>query len=331
MVIRIISFLTFLFIFSACNGHSSSAHLTAEPIRIHRFDKALFQLIESDDTILRQPLLQEYPHMLDITGKAILNMQSPDQSGFFARLENYYSEPTLKKLYAEAIRLYDSVEDIEQELGNGFAYMQASFPDRQLPEIYMHVSGLNQNVLAGEDLLSISIDKYMGKEYPLYQDFFYENQRQKMQKSYIVPDYLSGWLMTEFPFEGNESVLLDRMVYEGKIKYLVPNALPQITPYDLLGYTKEEYDWCVENSKAIWKSIIERKHLYTPDIMVTTKYFEDTPSPSMIFPDAPGNLGIWIGWQIIIHYMKESNNSPERLMQLQDAQEILTVSKYKGH
>jgi len=85
MVIRIISFLTFLFIFSACNGHSSSAHLTAEPIRIHRFDKALFQLIESDDTILRQPLLQEYPHMLDITGKAILNMQSPDQSGFCTR------------------------------------------------------------------------------------------------------------------------------------------------------------------------------------------------------------------------------------------------------
>ncbi len=75
-------------------------------------------------------------------------------------------------------------------------------------------------------------------------------------------------------------------------------------------------------------SNIERKHLYTPDQLTTSQYFEDTPA---IFPenDAPGNIGTWIGWQIINQYMKETGSTPEALMQNNDAQEILTASKYK--
>ena len=89
----------------------------------------------------------------------------------------------------------------------------------------MHVSGFNQNVLVGDSLLSLSIDKYMGKDYPLYQDFFYDSQKLKMQRGLVVPDYLAGWLMSEYPFAGKENVLLDRMIYEGKIKYLLSQAL----------------------------------------------------------------------------------------------------------
>ena len=59
-----------------------------------------------------------------------------------------------------------------------------------------------------------------------------------------------------------------------------------------------------------------------------TSQYEDTPT---IFPgnDAPGNIGTWIGWQIINQYIKETGSTPEALMQNNDAQEILTASKYK--
>ena len=71
-----------------------------------------------------------------------------------------------------------------------------------------------------------------------------------------------------------------------------------------------------------------RDSLYTPDQLTTSQYFEDTPT---IFPgnDAPGNIGTWIGWQIINQYIKETGSTPEALMQNNDAQEILTASKYK--
>lgn len=313
----------------SCNGQNTNtiSHISTSPLHINRFDKDLFRLIDTGDTTLQSGLVKQYPEMLDIIGKGILNLQNIEVPGFFEKMRNYYSEPTLKSLYRDAINLYDSVEDIEKSLGYGFAYLKENFPSMQIPAIYMHVSGFNQNVLVGDSLLSLSIDKYMGTDYPLYQDFFYDFQKLKMQRGLIVPDYLAGWLMSEYPFVGKENVLLDRMIYEGKIKYLLSQAL-DVPNAELMGYTEQAYNWCKDHEGTIWKAIIERKHLYTPDQLTTSQYFEDTPS---IFPenDAPGNIGTWIGWQIIKQYMKETGSTPEALMQNNDTQEILTASKYK--
>lgn len=325
-------FLTFLMTvsFCSCSGQNSHANsiTTATPMPINRFDKEVFQLINSDDSTFNQQLLAKYPQMTEILGKGILNMQSPDIPGFFTKLENFYSEPTLKSLYSDAIRKYDSVTELEQSLGNAFAWIHENFPAMQIPALYMHVSGFNQNVLVGDSLLSLSIDKYMGEDYPLYQDFFYDYQRRKMQPSHVVPDYVAGWLMSEYPFTGKENVLLDRMIYEGKIKYLVLSALPEMTPASLFGYTNEAWEWCKNNEAKLWKAIVERKHLYTPDQMTTMKYFEDIPA-QFLTSDAPGNIGSWVGLQIITQYMKETNTSLEALMKNENAQEILTLSKYK--
>ena len=113
-----------------------------------------------------------------------------------------------------------------------------------------------------------------------------------------MPDYVAGWLMSEYPFDGKENVLLDRMIYEGKIKYMVLLALPEMTPANLFGYTDQSWEWCKNNEANLWKAIVERKHLYTPDQMTTMKYFEDMPA-HFLTSDAPGNIGSWIGLQII--------------------------------
>ncbi|OKY90303.1 MAG: gliding motility protein GldB, partial [Bacteroidales bacterium 55_9] len=281
----------------SCNGqntHIPAAITSAAPVKINRFDKELLKLVETNDSTQQTGLVREYPQMLDILGKGILNMKSPAMPGFFDKLVNYYSEPTLKGLYTDAVRQYEDVSQIEQALGNGFAWLKTCFPSMQIPAIYMHVSGFNQNVLVGDSLLSISIDKYLGEGYPLYQDFFYDFQRRLMTPEHIVPDYLAGW----------------RMIYEGKIKYLIHQAFPELAPEALMGYTETSYNWCKENESNLWKAIIERKHLYTPDQMTTGKYFDNVPG-TFLASDAPGNLGSWLGWQIIDKYMRETNSTPE--------------------
>lgn len=288
----------------------------------------LYQLIDTNDSTLQTEIVRKYPQMLDVLGKGILNMKSITMPGFFDKLVNYYSEPTLKGLYADALRIYADISPFEEELSYGFAWLKLCFPAMQVPAVYMHVSGFNQNVLVGDSLLSISIDKYMGEDYPLYQEFFYDFQRRKMTPDYLVADYLAGWLMSEYPFEGRENVLLDRMIYEGKIKYLVHLASPRMTPEKLMGYDDPSYKWCKEHEAELWKAIIERKHLYTPDKLTTSRYFEEAPS-IFLSDDAPGNIGTWIGWQIIEKYMNETDSTPEALMQNNDAQTILTESKYK--
>lgn len=58
------------------------------------------------------------------------------------------------------------------------------------------------------------------------------------------------------------------------------------------------------------------------------KYFEDMPA-HFLTSDTPGNIGSWIGLQIITQYMNETNTTPEALMNNNNPQEILTLSKYK--
>ncbi len=316
--------------FGSCNGQNPYANTItdATPMTINRFDKALYNLIVSDDTTQRAQLLSQYPQMTDLIGKAVLNMQSPEVPSFFPKLENFYSEPTLNRLYADAINKYNDVTALEQTLGNAFAWIKEQFPAMQQPAFYLHVSGFSQNILVADGLLSVSIDKYMGADYPLYQNFFYDYQLRKMQPAAVAPDCVAGWLMSEYPFEGKENVLLERMIYEGKMKYLVTSALPAISLAELFGYTAEEWQWCEENEANIWREIIERKHLYTPDLQATSKYFDDAPS-QFLADGAPGNIGTWIGLRIIQKYIAETKTTPQQLMSLTDAQELLTLSQYK--
>ena len=100
---KIIGSLFFLAIsICSCNIQTPTDTL---PIHIQRFDKALLAYIETQDTTLEKELLKEYPAMLDIVGKGILNLQSPEVSGFFDQVIAYYSEPTLKNLYKDAVRI----------------------------------------------------------------------------------------------------------------------------------------------------------------------------------------------------------------------------------
>jgi len=312
----------------SCNIEAkSNRHLSAEPISIRRFDKDLLHTLQAGDTTLRATLYHEYPVMLDILGKSLLNMKNPDNPDFFEKLEKYYSEPTLLSLYKDAVDKFENVDTLEIQLGKAFTYLKENLPALQIPDIYMHVSGFNQNILVGEGVLSISIDKYLGSDYPLYQEFFYDYQKRKMQPDDVLPDYLTGWLMAEYPYMGKENVLLERMIYEGKIKYLVSQALPEVNPALLLGYTEEEYSWAKEHEGSIWKTIIERKQLYTPDYITTGKYFEAMPS-QFLADNAPGNLGSYIGWQIVSRYMKETKATLNALIN-NNAQDILSASKYK--
>lgn len=322
-------FIIILLILIGCNNCDSiKGKNTTVNININRFDKELYESISTDQAALQQQIKQNYASMLNVIGLSIFNIQDTQTDVFFDRLINYYSEPTLNKLYQDALETFENIESIQENLSKAFGYQEIHFPSMQIPAVYMHVSGLQQNILIDDSLLSISIDKYLGADYPLYTDFFYDHQRKKMDPVYVAPDYFSAWLMSEYPFKGDDRVLLDRMIYDGKIKYILHEALPQLIPETLMGYAPTEYQWCKQNEKEIWKLIIERKHLYTPDHVTTSKYFSSAPS-IFISDDAPGELGTWIGWQIVTSYMNNNNITPEQLMINVDYQDILTKAKYK--
>jgi hypothetical protein len=301
-------------------------------ISINRFDSALYVWIESDDSINLLKLKTSYPEMMTLMGKALfkdIDTCSPD---YYEKLINYFSEPTLKALYGDAITFYSSdsvrTKNISQELGLAFLKLQSLLPQTQMPAIYFHVSGLQQNFIVADSLISCSIDRYLGTDYPLYQDYFYDYQLKNMISERIVNDYLMVWIKSENPFRGKDNVLLDRMIYEGKALYAIATITENAAYKDVMNLTGQEFDWLKDNESALWTTIIERKHLYTPDIVTTDKYF--LPSPATFLSDeAPGNTGSFIGFRIIQSFMNKTKSDFQELMKNNDSQDILTKSKYK--
>lgn len=302
-----------------------------EAIRINRFDTALLQWIDSDNPAILAQIKSTYPRMLDVLGKALFHRNAPDSSAFYDHLINYYSEPALHSLYKDAVGHYpaDSPEmaAVTKELSRGFSRMRQLFPSMQIPAVYMHVSGLQQNVIVADSLLSCSIDKYLGAGYPLYEVYFYAWQRKSMIPGRMAKDCLNAWLKSEYPYRGKENVLLERMIYEGKIIYVLMQ-LGDFSYQDLLSLTDGEYRWCSEYEASLWAAMIERKHLYTPDILTVSKYFLSSPA-TFISEEAPGNLGHFIGYRIVEKYMKRTKSSCEELMKNSNAQDMLKKSEYK--
>ncbi|MCD7973252.1 MAG: gliding motility protein GldB [Candidatus Azobacteroides sp.] len=328
--------LVFLFTFSciACNQGKMSgqepdsiARMQVQPVNIHRFDKWLYHWITSPDDQLPQEIIKNY-NFFSIYTKYIIGVGEPNDPEIRSKIRAFFSDSIMMDLYENTEASYDSVSDIAFSLGKAFQEFQFYFPEKGIPTVFMHVSGLNQSVVVGENILSISIDKYQGKDYLLYNSYFKEYQIKNMVRERIVPDYLKGWLFSEFEM-GEENRLIDNIIYYGKILYAL-QAFTEIPDTLLLGFTREELDLCLKNEKSLWHYVLENQHLYTTDYLTISKYMGEATRSAFFKDEYPAQIGPFLGWRIITQYMlKNKKVSLPELMKNQHSQEILSKSKYK--
>jgi len=315
-------FLFSLFLLASCSKNA------AEPqIEIIRFDSELYSYLAENKP---DSDLDKFGDILPVFGQNEIHIGTPDSAGFYGRLRTFFSEPTLMGLYSDEQAKFADIEPITKELSYGLNLFLKEFPEIARPKVYMHVSGLNRNVIVTDEILSISADKYLGADYPLYERFFYDYQRRLMTPERIVPDYLLGFMMANLKFEGKDDVLLDNMLYEGKLRYILSQLLPDRTENEIIAYSKEENEWCHTNESMIWKTILENQYLFESNFQITNRFLRDAPYTQSLSPDSPGRVGVWIGFQIVSAYMKQfPQTSFIELMQANDSQEFLKLSKYK--
>jgi hypothetical protein len=308
-----------------CSGNKMTGDSTE--FTITRFDTDLYQYLTKNEP---DSVLKNDSGFLNVLGEGILAIGKTDSTGFYSRLKNYFADSTLMRIYRDEQEKFADMTDINKELSKGLSGFLQQFPQIKSPKVYMHVSGFSQNVVVTDDILSLSADKYLGADYPLYQNYFYDYQRQQMSPDRIVPDYLLGFMMANLPFKGDEDVLLDRMLYEGKLRYMLSQLLPDRQAWEYVGYNKEQNEWCVRHEPLIWKTILEKRHLFNADYMTANLYLKDAPHTAPLPDESPGRVGIWLGYRIISSYMKQKPDTGwQNLMENVDYKEILKQSRYK--
>ena len=325
----------FILLAASCKKDSGAVNYVYEgvSVKIGRFDVALMNYLSQspDERESNTSLFKDYAQFLKLYTEHVVPIENARSRQDVGKgLASFFSDPTLFYLYKDAESKFADIRQIEQEASSAFSFLSANLPETPLPEIYFHVSGLNQNVVVGDRILSLSIDKYLGSDYPLYSNYFYEYQRKDMDPERITLDLAMGFLLSEFPYTGNEEVLVNKMIYWGKIKYTLSKAYPGKEKSFIMGYTPEQLNWCVVNQSDIWKKIVGKKNLYSNDRLLIAKYTEPAPHTTPLSDDSPPQVGVWVGWQIVEQYMA-NNPAVTIAMLLQNGNyvEILKKSRYR--
>ena len=168
----------------------------------------------------------EYPTETRMLVEDLLHLGPANDPEMKKKLLYFFQDSTLKVLLRDVKEQYGDMSDVEEQLTSAFNRLKTLLPGFEVPRVYTQISSLDQSIVAGDGFLGISLDKYLGSDYPLYLKYGYtERQRSMMDRTAIVPDCIGFYLLGLFPFPENDTTQAARIRHIGKIQYVVNQVM----------------------------------------------------------------------------------------------------------
>ena len=331
---KILYIVLFALTLTACqNGRTYFPNdLEMQTVDIVRFDKAVMNVHEATVKEDIRVLYDEYPAFMPLWVEDILGIPAADTAFLVKALPTFLNDTLygFKQTNAQEQEVFADVNDIEKGLSKAFARIQYLYPEAEIPTLYLFISGFQTPIYFGEELIGIGADMYLGSDYEYYNRVVYEYQKQTMRKECIPVDVISAYLFRTLPYTSTKSRLLEQMIYRGKVMYLVAQIFDELPGYEVMGWTKGQWKWCEKNEEAIWHLVMDKRDLFKSESIMLTSYLNDGPFTAEVSQEAPGRLGVWLGWRIVESYIKHNEEvTLQELIAEGDAQKILENSYYK--
>ena len=306
--------------------------IEAVEVEIVRFDSA--QLAVRTDSVKQdiEQLYADYEVFMPIFVEGILGLPTEDTAYLCEMYAQFLTDTVMGFAQTNALsqELFADITDLQHSLSTGFSRLHYLYPEWEIPTLYLFVSGFNSSVMYYEDIMGVGVDMYLGSEYPYYNQVVYNYQKQTMRKECVAGDVLSMYLAYNIPYNSKYNRLLEQMIFRGKQLFLLSQLLPEEPAWEVIGYSKEQWDWCETYEQAIWNRIMEKRDLFKTESHVRVSYLNEGPFTAEISQESPGRLGIWVGWRIVDSYMRNNEHvTIQELMREGDAQKILEQSFYK--
>jgi hypothetical protein len=303
-------------------------------VSIDRFDNAFFNT--KITTPERLPILQkEYGKLFDyflaktsITDRIAMGATPTMVVEEFLRIH--------KPLYDSTQLLYKDLSWLEKDLQKGFQYYQYYFRGFKVPKIYSIVDGFYSKdpkafygIEYGADTLQISLQMFLGKDFSGYDpQIYFDYLRTRFTQAYIIKNIFTTIIDANFKSVEPGSALIDQMIDAGKRVYLLDQVLPNTPDEVKLGYGKAQLKDCYANELMIWSTFVNQNILFTVEPSIIKEYIGENPYTKALGMDSPGNIGNFVGWQIVKKYMQQNSISPAQLMET-DNRKIYIEAKYK--
>jgi len=213
-----------------CEWHLSNAADEADAeVIIERYDRIESLYLTTGDFSALQQMNTGYPQQTRTLIEDVLCIGRVNEPEINVKFLNFYQDTTLQTLIAAAEQQYANMDDLNQELRDAFARLQEMIPGLERPRVYAQIGSLDQSIIVGNGMLGISLDKYLGKDYPLYlrPDYGYtKEQRRVMTREFIVPDCVGFYLLSLYPMPASyKDNQVAQDVHVGKVQWVVNQAM----------------------------------------------------------------------------------------------------------
>jgi hypothetical protein len=340
---------TFLLLFTAalffaCNNNKNAPDVSEVKIdlAVKRFDQDFFSIDTTGIEKGLSSLQAKYPDFLSLYLQNIIGVN--DDGG----VKDFYR--SYKQVFDSSQKIYADFGTVKKQLERAFQYVKFYFPDYKTPVSIIPVLGpMNSKEdlarmangdytpdFLGPDFLGISLQFYLGKDFSLYNtEYFINNvaplyRSRRFDKEYIVADAMK--LITDdlFPDKSSSKPLVEQMVEKGKQWWLLDKFLPGTPDSIKTGYTKSQLAWCTANEGLMWSYIVKNEDLRSNNPATIQTYIGESPFTNVFSQEeSPGNIGQWIGWQIVKKFAEKNPGMKPGEIMTTPVEKILEEAKYK--
>jgi len=331
-----------IFLFTACSPDKRPIPDVSDiivPLKIDRFEQALFQMDTTNFSLALDKLNESYPEFTEIFTNNIFEIGSVDSMNNeqITYLRGFVTSPVYRSVYDTTQLLYPDLEEIEKELHRSLQFFKYYFPSLPVPtKLTTFVAAFNYSaIIYGENELAASLDMFLGPNFN-YQQY---NPGSTIFSNYLVraytPEHLTASLMAvlvdDIVGQQKGSRLIDIIIHEGKKLYILDQLMPTTADTVKFKVSEPQWNWLQENEENLWSYLLTEDLLYNNNRQDIRKLVDPSPSGAPALPkESPGQAANYIGFNIIKAFMRQQKDLPlSELLLYIDAQEIMDLSRYK--
>src|SRR5690606_38376971 len=313
---KILGLFIAILIMSCASDNKVEAEIASVAVNVHidRFDEKFASAIPEDLPKLKK----RYPYLFP---------KQFSDSVWIDRMQD-----SLHQVMAQEID--QKFSDFKQDtlgIHQLFQHVKYYFPEFTPPRIVTVNSDVDyrNRIIYADTLMLVGLDNYLGKDHEFYkgiQQFI----RTNFEKESVVVDMAKAISRCVLRAT-SERDLLSKIVYYGKLYYIMSTFLPKVDQPLVIGYTEDQWGWSLANEEYIWRYFISNELLFSTDSKLDDRFIEPAPFSKFYLEldnESPGRIGQFIGWRIVDAYMKNNEVSLHELLE-EPAASLFKKSQYK--
>lgn len=310
-------------------------------VKFDRMDIDIFQADFKDPARTGQTLYQRYGSFYCDYLEVIMQAAPCFPDSNIQVLEGFVQHRDMAALQHQIDQKFspNQMSEYELQFTDAIRRWNHFFPDSIVPRVVFMNSGLNFSAFSTDSVIAAGLDFFLGPDDSIVSlfpnDIFPQYFKEDMRPDYMVTNAMKdfAWAQCNKVDRTNQdSQLINMLIHQGKVMYMLDALLPYETDSVKMNWSGSQMEWAKANETSIWQSMAQQSILFRSNYTMNKKWIDFAPFTNVdgVPQDAPPQLGIWMGWNMVKAYMKANPDiTLQQLLKESDEQKFLKTYKPK--